>query len=70
MRNVKVIYFGGILLFLFYFIALFFLNNTTNATVIGISDPFGLNGIRFQMNNASTTQHNNELINNEWSVGH
>ncbi|MGZ3776694.1 MAG: hypothetical protein ACXVI9_03645 [Mucilaginibacter sp.] len=61
-RNVKVIYFGGILLFLFYFIALFFLNNTTNATVIGISDPFGLNGLRFQMNNASTTQHNTELI--------
>ncbi|TWI98632.1 ABC-type transport system involved in multi-copper enzyme maturation permease subunit [Mucilaginibacter frigoritolerans] len=61
-RNVKVIYFGGILLFLFYFIALFFLNHTNNATVIGISDPFGLNGIRFQMNNSSTSQQNNDLI--------
>jgi ABC-2 type transport system permease protein len=58
-RNVKVIYFGGILLFLFYFIALFFLDHTT---VIGISDPFGLNGVRLQMNNASTAQHNNSLI--------
>jgi ABC-2 type transport system permease protein len=61
-RNVKVIYFGGILLFLFYFIALFFLDHTTNTTVIGISDPFGLNGVRFQMNNSSTAQHNNTLI--------
>ncbi|HVV55413.1 MAG TPA: hypothetical protein VHC47_08820, partial [Mucilaginibacter sp.] len=61
-RNIKVIYFGGILLFLFYFMALFFLDHTTNATVIGISDPFGLNGVRFQMNNSSTAQHNNSLI--------
>lgn len=61
-RNVKVIYFGGILLFLFYFIALFFLDHTTNTTVIGISDPFGLNGVRFQMNNSSAAQHNNSLI--------
>jgi ABC-2 type transport system permease protein len=61
-RNVKVIYFGGILLFLFYLIALFFLDHTTNTTVIGISDPFGLNGVRYQMNNSSTTQHNNTLI--------
>jgi hypothetical protein len=61
-RNVKVIYFGGILLFLFYFIALFFLDHTNNATVIGISDPFGLNGIRYQMNNSSNAQHNSELI--------
>ncbi|MBS1528421.1 MAG: hypothetical protein JST19_22430, partial [Bacteroidetes bacterium] len=61
-RNIKVIYFGGILLFLFYFIALFFLNNTNNATVIGISNPFALNGVRFQMVNSSTAQHNSTLI--------
>jgi len=61
-RNVKVIYFGGILLFLFYFIALFFLDHTNNTTVIGISDPFGLNGVRYQMGNSSTAQHNNTLI--------
>ncbi len=56
------IYFGGILLFLFYFIALFFLDHTNNTTVIGISDPFGLNGVRYQMGNSSTAQHNNTLI--------
>jgi len=61
-RNVKVIYFGGILLFLFYFMALFFLNTTHNTTVIGISDPFGLNGVRYQMVNSSTAMHNNTLI--------
>src|ERR1700761_7468898 len=61
-RNVKVIYFGGILLFMFYLIALFFLDSTNNATVIGISDPFGLNGVRYQMNNASTAQHNTTLV--------
>jgi len=61
-RNVKIIYFGGILLLLFYLIALFFLNNTTNTTVIGISDPFALNGVRFQMINSSTSQHNTNLI--------
>jgi len=61
-RNVKVIYFGGILLFLFYFIALFFLNHTNNTTVIGISDPFGMNGVRYQMNNATATEQNNNLI--------
>lgn len=61
-RNVKVIYFGGILLFLFYFIALFFLDHTNNTTVIGISDPFGLNGVRYQMGNSSAAQHNNTLI--------
>jgi len=62
-RNVKVIYFGGILLFLFYFIALFFLDHTSNTTVIGISDPFGINGIRFQMNNSNSVQQNTTLIN-------
>ncbi|MBS1500647.1 MAG: hypothetical protein JST32_01200 [Bacteroidetes bacterium] len=61
-RNIKVIYFGGILLFMFYFIALFFLDHTTNTTVIGISDPFLINGVRQQMNNASTAEHNNTLI--------
>jgi len=62
-RNVKVIYFGGILLFLFYFIALFFLDHTSNTTVIGISDPFGINGIRFQMNNSNSVQQNTTMIN-------
>lgn len=62
MRNVKVIYFGGILLFLFYFIGLFFLDHSNNTTVIGIVDPFGLNGIRMIMNSASSTEQNTQLI--------
>ncbi len=61
-RNVKVIYFGGILLFLFYFIALFFLNHTTNLTVISIADPFGINAVRYYMMNAVPAEQNNQLI--------
>ena len=61
-RNVKVIYFGGILLFLFYFVALFFLDHTNNMTVIFISDPFGINGIHFQLNNSGYIQQNSSLI--------
>ena len=61
-RNVKVIYSGGILLFLGYFLSVFFLNNTTNATIINLADPFGLNGIRMETNNASAFQKNNGLF--------
>jgi ABC-type transport system involved in multi-copper enzyme maturation permease subunit len=61
-RNVKVIYFGGILLFLFYFIALFFLNHVNNPTIINLSDPFGLNGIRMQTNSSSTIEQNTTLF--------
>ena len=45
-RNVKVIYQGGILLFLGYFISVFFLNTTTNGTVIILSDPLGISAVR------------------------
>jgi ABC-2 type transport system permease protein len=62
LRNVKVIYFGGLLLFLFYFMALFFLSNTNNANVIGIADPFALNGVRAQMFVANYIQKNNNLV--------
>ncbi|MDB5150098.1 MAG: family transporter protein, partial [Mucilaginibacter sp.] len=61
-RNVKVIYFGGILLFLFYFIALFFLNHINNQTVINLCDPFGLNGIRMQTSTSSTVEQNTTLF--------
>jgi ABC-2 type transport system permease protein len=61
-RNVKVIYSGGILLFLGYFLSIFFLNHTNNATVINLADPFALNGIRLQTNNANSIQQNTSLI--------
>jgi len=57
-RNVKVIYAGGILLFLGYFLSIFFLDHTNNATVINLADPFGLNGVRFQTGNSSSIQQN------------
>ncbi|HLX67426.1 MAG TPA: hypothetical protein VKR41_10535, partial [Puia sp.] len=62
LRNVKVIYFGGLLLFLGYFMALFFLNYTNNFTVIAISDPFALTWVRMQMFNSNYLQQNNNLI--------
>jgi len=61
-RNVKVIYAGGILLFLGYFLSIFFLNTTTNGTVIILADPFGLNGVRLQTSNSSSMQQNTTLM--------
>lgn len=62
MRNVKVIYSGGILLFLGYFLATFFIQHTNNATVINIADPFGFNGIRLQSNVLTDQVKNVSLI--------
>jgi ABC-2 type transport system permease protein len=61
-RNVKVIYSGGILLFLGYFLSLFFLDHTNNATVINLADPFGLNGVRLASNTANSIQKNTNLF--------
>ncbi len=61
-RNVKVIYSGGILLFLGYFLSFFFLSNTNNEKVIILADPFGLNGVRFLSNAANSFQKNNTLF--------
>ncbi len=61
-RNVKVIYTGGIVLFMGYFLSVFFFQTTTNFTVITLADPFGLNAIRFLTNNSSTIQQNTTLL--------
>ena len=61
-RNVKVIYSGGILLFLGYFISVFFLNHTNNANVIILADPFGLSGIRYASSGATTLQQNTTVL--------
>jgi ABC-2 type transport system permease protein len=61
-RNVKVIYTGGILLFLGYFLSVFFLNNTNNATVVNLADAFGLSGVRMGMNNVSALEKNTSLF--------
>jgi ABC-2 type transport system permease protein len=57
-RNVKVIYSGGILLFLGYFLAIFFFNNTNNTSVINLADPFALNGVRLASSGANSLQKN------------
>ncbi len=61
-RNVKVIYFGGILLFLGYFISIFFLDHTNNQTAIVLSDPFSLNAVRFASNNTNSATQNTSLF--------
>jgi ABC-2 type transport system permease protein len=61
-RNVKVIYTGGIVLFLGYFLSFFFLRNTNNVTVIMLSDPFGMNGIRFATNGSTSIQQNTTTL--------
>ncbi|BAU54330.1 ABC transporter permease/M1 family aminopeptidase [Mucilaginibacter gotjawali] len=62
MRNVKVIYAGGILLFLGYFVSIFFFQHTNNATVINLADPFMLNGVRLATNDSSSIQQNTTVI--------
>jgi ABC-2 type transport system permease protein len=62
LRNVKVIYFGGLMLFLCYFMALFFLGHSNNATVIGVADPFALTWVRNMQFNSNYLQQNKELI--------
>jgi ABC-2 type transport system permease protein len=61
-RNVKVIYSGGILLFLGYFLSIFFLNHTNNATVIINSDPFGVNAVRLLSGNTTSVEKNTTLF--------
>jgi ABC-2 type transport system permease protein len=61
-RNVKVIYSGGILLFLGYFLSFFFLGHTNNAAVIINADPFGLNAVRLVSGTATSIQKNTTLF--------
>ena len=61
-RNVKVIYSGGILLFLGYFLSIFFLDHTSNATVIINADPFGLNAVRLLSATTASIQKNTTLF--------
>lgn len=67
-RNVKVIYTGGILLFLGYFLSVFFLNTTTNATVIILADPFGLSATRFVSSSVPSFVKNTTLFPVEGTV--
>ncbi|MEO3405448.1 hypothetical protein AAFN85_16175 [Mucilaginibacter sp. CAU 1740] len=62
-RNIKVIYSGGIILFLGYLIATFFLQRTNNHYVINLADPFAFNGIREQRQSATAAMQNTNLLN-------
>ncbi len=61
-RNVKVVYTGGIILFLAYFMSVFFLDHTNNTAVMVIADPFLMTGTRMQMFNSNSLQRNTETI--------
>ena len=61
-RSVKVIYGGGVLLFLCYFLSFFFLMNDHSATVVNLADPFAINGVMLQANEATQIQKNSSLI--------
>ena len=61
-RSVKVIYGGGVLLFLGYFLSFFFLMNDHSATVVNLADPFAINGVMLQANEATLSQKNSSLI--------
>jgi ABC-2 type transport system permease protein len=61
-RNIKVIYSGGILLYLGYFISFFFFLNGGNGTVVNLADPFAINGIQLQNSHATAIQKNTSLI--------
>ncbi|HEY4112282.1 hypothetical protein [Puia sp.] len=61
-RNVKVIYSSGLFLFLGYIIGNFFLHNIHNPTVIYLSDPFLINGLRSSVSGLSPDQLNHDLV--------
>ncbi len=61
-RNVKVIYTGGLILFLGYFLSIFFLKQTHNDALINLADPFGVTNIRNQSDGADALVQNNTLF--------
>jgi len=60
-KNVKVIYSSGILLFLGYMIANFFIGSSSSKAVIYLSDPFAVNAIRFEKGLKTLTEKNTML---------
>jgi ABC-2 type transport system permease protein len=61
-RSVKVVYIGGLLLFLAYFVSVFFLDHSNNLRMMILSDPFALTGARIHMSNSNALQQNTELL--------
>lgn len=67
-RNIKVIYSSGIILFLGYVIASFFLARTTNQDIVNLADPFVFNGIRKQYQDLSDPLRNITLMTYQGSL--
>ncbi len=61
-RNIKVIYSSGIILFLGYVIATFFLSRTSNEAIINLADPFAFSGIRLQFLSSNDQVRNTAMI--------
>jgi len=61
-RNIKVIYSSGILLFLGYMIASFFINSSTNINVIYLADPFAVNAVKYERGMQTVAQKNTSFI--------
>ena len=62
LRNVKVIYSSGILLFLGYLISHFFTNSSHNEYIIHLSDPFAINNVQSVTENLPAVEKNKLLI--------
>lgn len=61
-RNVKVIYSSGILLFLGYMIANFFIGSSSNLNLIYLADPFAVNAIRYERSLQTVAEKNTSLV--------
>jgi ABC-2 type transport system permease protein len=61
-RNVKVVYTGGIVLFLGYFISVFFFNNGSSLRAMILWDPFLITGTRLQMANSPSLVQNTQML--------
>ena len=61
-RNVKVVYTGGIVLFLGYFISVFFFDHGSSLRAMILWDPFLITGTRIQMNDSPSLLQNTQVI--------
>ena len=61
-RNIKVIYSSGILLFLGYMIANFFVGSSSNINTIYLADPFGVTAIKYERGLQTVAQKNTSLM--------
>jgi ABC-2 type transport system permease protein len=64
-RNVKVVYTGGIALFLGYFISVFFFDHGSSVRAMILWDPFLITGTRLQMSNSPSLVENTQTLSME-----